>query len=176
MYNELEHHKQYYQDNKERMKEQARVNYYKNRAVIRTRVTAKRNAWKIQGLCVRCGKASAKDGILSCIACSNNDKSPAKKLKQKEHHRQLKLEVFEAYGGKQCVCCGEYREAFLSIDHTNGGGTKHRAEVGDGTQMYYWMRRNNYPPGFTVMCHNCNHGRYLNGGICPHEQERTATQ
>ena len=34
--------------------------------------------------------------------------------------------------------------------------------------MYGWLRRNSYPEGFQVLCHNCNLGKKINGGVCPH--------
>jgi hypothetical protein len=34
------------------------------------------------------------------------------------------------------------------------------------------LKKRGYPPGYRVLCFNCNRGRYLNGGVCPHEIER----
>ena len=64
----------------------------------------------------------------------------------------------------------EYLE-FLTLDHIGGGGTAHRKEVGTGDKIYRWLRDNNYPKGFRVMCFNCNYAvfRY---GICPHEKRK----
>jgi hypothetical protein len=31
--------------------------------------------------------------------------------------------------------------------------------------------RENYPPEYQVLCFNCNCGRALNGGRCPHEDQ-----
>lgn len=78
------------------------------------------------------------------------------------------IEVLVHYGGK-CVCCNEKELVCLTIDHINGGGTKHRKEVGDGTQFYYWLKRNNFPDGYQVLCWNCNCSRQLNENICPHK-------
>lgn len=58
---------------------------------------------------------------------------------------------------------------FLSLDHVNGGGHRQRRELGGGG-FWTWLAKNNYPPGFRVLCHNCNVGRQINGGICPHEE------
>jgi hypothetical protein len=38
-----------------------------------------------------------------------------------------------------------------------------------GGQFYQWLIRNAYPPGFQVLCWNCNAGRHINGGTCPHQ-------
>lgn len=83
-------------------------------------------------------------------------------------HLRRKLRVFEYYsnGTMICNCCGENIIEFLSIDHINGGGRKHRAEV--GKNLYRWIIRNNFPPGFQVLCNNCNMAKGIYG-ICPHK-------
>ena len=91
--------------------------------------------------------------------------------------QQNKLDALQRYGGA-CACCGETETAFLAIDHVNGGGNKQRRQIGAGTGsggdvMYRWLRRNGYPQGdYQVLCFNCNHGRFVNGGHCPHEGKR----
>ena len=69
-----------------------------------------------------------------------------------------------------CACCGEDEERFLTIDHMNNDGAKHRREVTQGSHLYGWLKRNNYPAGFQVLCYNCNVGRYRNRNMCPHQQ------
>jgi hypothetical protein len=81
--------------------------------------------------------------------------------------QKLRREVIEAYGGL-CRCCGVSDLPFLTIDHVNVDGAAHRKLVGAGAPMYYDIRRRGFPAGFQVLCHNCNQGRYINGGICPH--------
>jgi hypothetical protein len=39
-----------------------------------------------------------------------------------------------------------------------------------------WLKRNNFPSGYRVLCMNCNHGRKRNGGICPHELHRQKSE
>lgn len=89
----------------------------------------------------------------------------------KAYHQRLRLQVLKHYGGEQptCACCGETTNEFLAVDHTNGGGCQHRKEIGSsGTATYRGLIRNNFPPGFRVLCHNCNfaYGAY---GRCPHQ-------
>ena len=72
-----------------------------------------------------------------------------------------------AYGGK-CVCCGETIIEFLTIDHINGGGTKHRKEVVGG-RLYDWLIKNNFPEGYQILCMNCNMAEGIFGG-CPHKR------
>jgi len=58
-----------------------------------------------------------------------------------------------AYGGK-CACCGFDQPNALVIDHINGGGNKHRKEI--GPLLYRWLKEQGYPSGFQVLCANCN--------------------
>ena len=68
-----------------------------------------------------------------------------------------KLAAITHYGG--CCCfCGEARIIFLTIDHIDGKGAKHRKDekITTGTQTYRWLEKNNYPSGFQIACFNCN--------------------
>lgn len=89
----------------------------------------------------------------------------------KDYRRKTRVEVLNHYG-KICFCCGEFRYEFLGIDHRKGGGTKHRREIGGGSKIIYWLKRNGFPKGFRVACHNCNMARGLYG-YCPHKRRRT---
>lgn len=89
----------------------------------------------------------------------------------KAFRTRLKDACFGAYGGYKCVCCGEEEKIFLTLDHINNDGAKHRKAIGirGGIGIYTWIRKNNFPDGFQVLCFNCNHGKQLNKGICPHQ-------
>lgn len=96
----------------------------------------------------------------------------------KKNRRKLKLLVLSHYGTNppRCTCPNCYYHnhdcpiEFLSIDHIHGGGINHRKRVGTGNYFYFWLRKNNFPEGYQVLCHNCNQGRQLNDGICPHKE------
>jgi len=81
----------------------------------------------------------------------------------------LKIEVIQHYGGA-CACCGETEIVFLTIDHPDGDGSARRREEGHrgGTAQYRKIRRDGFPPGFRVLCWNCNTAEYLLGQ-CPHK-------
>lgn len=82
---------------------------------------------------------------------------------------KLRTDVLNAYGHK-CQCCGITTKEFLAIDHINGGGAEHRrslAKKASAQTMYTWLRKNNYPEGFQILCHNCNAAKSYYGG-CPH--------
>ena len=73
--------------------------------------------------------------------------------------QKVKEEVLSHYnkGKLQCFACDENRLECLSIDHIEGGGTKQRKELGitGSYQFYVWLRRQNYPEGYQVLCMNC---------------------
>ena len=80
------------------------------------------------------------------------------------------MEVLNYYsnGSMSCNCCGERELEFLSIDHIDNDGYKHRKTQGLGTGLYKWLRRNEFPKGFQVLCMNCNFGKWKKG-VCPHQ-------
>jgi hypothetical protein len=127
------------------------------------------------GRCVDCGEKSGKS--MACMKCRAGRQFHLRKSQAK-----LKTEAFAAYGGARCACpkCPEHDKPhieFLTINHMGGGGTKHRAEIGGKrtpgggvscTSTYRWLRRNGFPPGYNVLCWNCQWGHFINKGVCPH--------
>ena len=106
-------------------------------------------ALKLSNVCTMCGSRPLKSAIF-CDQCLR--RAAAKRL-------VLKLTVFNVYGGPRCVGCGESELACLSMDHINGGGNRHRREVGSHS-IYDKLKKNNYPPGFRVLCMNCQFRAY----------------
>jgi hypothetical protein len=91
------------------------------------------------------------------------------KAVQHETFLRLKRQMLAAYG-PHCKCCGESREVFLTLEHTNHDGAEHRKLVGGGANTYRDLRNRGWPQdGFTVLCMNCNWATRF-GGICPHQQ------
>lgn len=84
--------------------------------------------------------------------------------------RDIRWLVVTHYGGPnpKCDCCGDDTYEFLSLDHINGGGTKHRQKNGKGAGLYFWLKKNNYPPGYRVLCYNCNCSLGFHK-YCPHK-------
>lgn len=92
--------------------------------------------------------------------------------------QQIKDAVFGAYGGYQCNCCGETERHFLSLDHIGNNGADWRRETlgsrtATGWQTYRWLLKHGFPSGYQVLCMNCNFGKRMNGGVCPHQQSVT---
>jgi hypothetical protein len=82
--------------------------------------------------------------------------------------RALRLEMIAAYGGV-CVCCGESRWEFLTIDHVNGGGKKHQRSAGGSRRILEGLKKAGWPrDGFRLLCYDCNCSRGAHG-YCPHE-------
>ena len=93
--------------------------------------------------------------------------------KSKANHARIKDAVFNAYGGYKCACCGETERAFLSLDHVNNDGTAHRkGERKHCMHIYRWAIAHGFPDRLQVLCMNCNWGKRMNNGICPHQTTR----
>lgn len=75
--------------------------------------------------------------------------------KNKVARVRLKYETLSFYSNGDPVCnsCGFDNFHALTIDHINGDGNKHRKEI--HSHVYSWIKRNNYPCGFQVLCMNC---------------------
>ncbi len=121
-----------------------------------------------------------------CIACSCRESSTWKKSLPKAHRQRhyrtqqdkdyfnkrnhrIREEVLRHYGDR-CVCCGESRIELLGIDHINGGGAAHKRQDPTAKSITKWLKKNGFPDGYEVRCHNCNCaiGHY---GYCPHKPE-----
>ena len=96
-----------------------------------------------------------------CLVC--------KRRQSVARNRAGRFECLSHYSGgtPKCACCGESMLEFLSIDHIHGGGAAHRKEVKG--MLWSTLRKQGYPAGIRVLCHNCNQalGAY---GYCPHQR------
>lgn len=81
---------------------------------------------------------------------------------------KIRTEMVAAYGGC-CECCGETELRFLTLEHKNGGGSKHRKELGGQGAVMVQLRRLGWPKtDYTVLCFNCN--LVTKDGLpCPHK-------
>jgi len=117
-----------------------------------------------KGLCIKCGKRPKLENDLRCVVC--HDRILAYDTKWR---KQLKKDIYDHYG-RICACCGESDPRFLSLDHINNDGNKHRREFGMSVwTLYAWIRNNNFPDSIQVLCYSCNCGKAHNHGICPHK-------
>lgn len=150
-----EYQKSYYRENRKGLLEQKRSYYERNRNKMKVVNATRYQANKEQE------RQWARDRYW---------KDPtARKEYQKRRNRMVKTAVLAAYGAGVCVCCGEANEMFLSLDHINGCGIKRRNEEGRGSQFYFRLMKKGFPKmDLQVLCFNCNLGRKVNGGVCPH--------
>lgn len=104
-----------------------------------------------------------------CNYC-DNDPVPGSTMCQyhldqtKQQREDLKLEVMNAYGGPKCAWCPETDIRYLEIDHIEGGGRQHlkRENLGNGGHaLRCWLKANNFPPGFRILCRTCNNKSHV---------------
>lgn len=133
-----------------------------------------RRKGKPEGSCSRSDCVNqASPGRKSCDRCRQREVELEKKnrtqiqFNARQTRRRERLRVFEAYGGALCACCGEDIFEFLTIDHVAGDGAEHRRSMGSKRDIYAWLRKNNFPSGFRVLCMNCNFSLGYHG-YCPH--------
>ena len=99
------------------------------------------------------------------------------KAKRVNRTLKLKFEVFSVYSKRHsnsdipcCRCCKDSSHIeFLAVDHIHG--RKHlpkEEQTLGGRDMNNWLKKNNYPEGFQILCSNCNFAKAMYGK-CPHE-------
>ena len=82
----------------------------------------------------------------------------------KQRRRLIKEIVLSHYskGKPHCRVCGFEDIRALCLDHVENNGAEHRREINSHGQkcgshaVYAWIRKNNFPSGFQVLCCNCN--------------------
>ena len=102
-----------------------------------------------------------------------------RKVSGLENRVILKREVFSHYSKSlKCICCGVKGIEFLTVDHI----IPKREMAKDkklfqkkftskliGEALNKWLKKNNYPKGFQILCWNCNFAKGVLG-ICPHKE------
>jgi len=92
---------------------------------------------------------------------------------RREHNTILRRQFFEMYGGV-CMCCGKKDIRFLTLDHVNGDGAKDRRGRSQETILREALSDLNTEK-YQILCYNCNMGRSINNGICPHSPHKPET-
>lgn len=110
-------------------------------------------------------------GILSKLKKFRDENPELVSARKKKERKKTKIIVLSHYSNliPECLCCGEKQLKFLTIDHIDGCNKQQRKIHGQGARFYDWLKARKFPDGFQVLCFNCNSGRSINGGICPHE-------
>ena len=87
----------------------------------------------------------------------NHSKNPVA-IRSRYYKKRTKKQVMEHYsnGKLKCGHCGFAEIDGLSIDHIEGRKKwGHGKELGSN-RLYDWLKKNKFPIGFQVLCHNCN--------------------
>ena len=92
----------------------------------------------------------------TCVGCLHQNVATRREKR--------KSEIIEHYSNGMMCCahCGIDDLEVLTIDHIEQNGAEHRRQVGirgkgtDGINLRPWLKRNGYPPGYRVLCFNCN--------------------
>lgn len=132
--------------------------------------------------CTRCSTTEQKHyGNGLCKKCHQDTnegyKASVKKYRasgkwketKRKYDLRIRIEALRHYskGKPKCKCCGENDYRFLAFDHINGGGRKHYKEI-KHVRIAHWLKKNNYPDGFQILCHNCNMAKSIYKQ-CPHK-------
>lgn len=151
--------------------------------VCRDQFTARRNKKKLEQphLCINCKRVKEPTDKLTCTTCKTRAREHkiAKRKKDKlcsrcvarkplpgklvcetcrVTHKKIRVTLkdatYQKYGGYICKWCGITDPLVLNVDHINNDGYLHRRH--SGFNVYGWVKKNNYPPGFQILCRNCN--------------------
>lgn len=88
-----------------------------------------------------------------------------------KYRANLRSEMIEAYGGK-CSCCGEHEHLFLQLDHIHNDGHIDRKENKTSAKLWAKLKKAGWPKDrHQLLCANCNFGKLMNGGVCPHQKK-----
>ena len=87
---------------------------------------------------------------------------------QRRYRTEARLAAYNKLGNI-CLCCGETRIEFLTIDHVNGNGQEDRK---NGPQeMMLRIINSQDVSDWRILCFNCNLALSAYG-YCPHQLER----
>lgn len=80
-------------------------------------------------------------------------------LYNRKKRRQIKYDVLSHYSSSNvpmCERCGIKDIDVLCIDHINNDGYKQGKDTTIRKSLHSWLKQNNYPGGYQVLCANCN--------------------
>jgi hypothetical protein len=92
--------------------------------------------------------------------------------KRRTRARRLAIGHY-SHGSYRCACCGEDNYDFLEVDHVRGGGGKENLQLfgrrSVSSALIFWLASNGFPPGFQILCANCNRSKGKHG-VCSHQR------
>jgi hypothetical protein len=114
---------------------------------------------------------------------------PDNKKRARELERDLRYLVLQTYSKRLsnseipcCKCCHlNSHIAFLAVDHIAGkkqmDSEPELKKLGYSSKfqswvLLRWLKRNNFPEGFQILCHSCNHAKgHSKNNKCPLENK-----
>lgn len=107
---------------------------------------------RLQVLCANCNwERNAKEKY---------GKGPSQRAAKERQSREALMDLI---GGHKCLGCGQTNLTVLTVDHTNGGGTKdRRLKRGYQSMIYYYLTHaEEARKTLQVLCRNCNWKRHV---------------
>ena len=92
--------------------------------------------------------------------------TPEYLFNRRRNQEQCKMDCFFIYsdGYMKCKKCGYENISALTLDHINNDGAKERKQfklAGYGSTFFRYLKQNNFPDGYQVLCRNCNWEKHL---------------
>ena len=140
--------KEYYQRNKEKIREKERQRYWENRE-------ARLAAQKVRG--EKYYKNNRKKVLERIRHRYTNDIDGAFTRKSelaRKRWKDTRIGLFDTLGGAFCKKCGYKDWRGLQIDHINGGGSRHIKSFTNYHKYHQYIRE--HIEEFQVLCANCN--------------------
>lgn len=108
-----------------------------------------------EGICSQCLRRPAKQGGRVCVECLEYEL---------DRTRQIREEMLLGYGSR-CACCEEAEEAFLELDHVEGGHWEpgNRPPSEGGSTLWKKAIELEFPDCYQLLCGNCNWSKRLHG-------------
>ena len=85
-------------------------------------------------------------------------------------YKRLLQEIIFCKLSPKCNCCGETNRYFLQFDHINNDGYLDRKDKSITSAIVYYEKIIKNIQNFQILCANCNFGKLINEGVCPHKK------
>ena len=85
-------------------------------------------------------------------------------------YKRLLQEIIFCKLNPICNCCGENHRHFLQIDHIHNDGYLDKKDKSITSAIVYYEKIIKNIQNFQILCANCNFGKLINEGVCPHKK------
>lgn len=88
---------------------------------------------------------------------------PVVNQKNRDRYIELKKLTFSKYSQNntiECAICGENTLNFLTLDHIKGRKKHQHSTMFSAAKLWYYLKKNDFPPGYQILCWNCNVIKY----------------